>query len=181
MQPRTCAHTMFSNNVRKHMRSASTRARAHIWRSTVWLSAKSFSKYCVCARARAILSHARVSTNNNNRRNCAQNTACAHVHGRLHCARVFPKLLENTRTKTFRILRVRTCARISVARARLRKHQHQEGHFAQNTACAHVHEYENDDYLGASWKPNGRQQVYIKRFRVLGIPQGNILSRLGPI
>ena len=172
---------MFSNNVRKHMRSASTRARAHIWRSTVWLSAKSFSKYCVCARARAILSHARVSTNNNNRRNCAQNTACAHVHGRLHCARVFPKLLENTRTKTFRILRVRTCARISVARARLRKHQHQEGHFAQNTACAHVHEYENDDYLGASWKPNGRQQVYIKRFRVLGIPQGNILSRLGPI
>ena len=29
-------------------------------------------------------------------------------------------------------------ARISVARARLRKQQHQEEHFAQNTACAHV-------------------------------------------
>ena len=42
---------------------------------------------------------------------------------------------RNTWLKT---LRVRTCAHFSVARARLRKQQHQEEHFAQNAACAHV-------------------------------------------
>ena len=61
------------------------------------------------ARARTFLSHERVCTSSS--------------------------MKGNTLLKT---LHVCTCVHVSVARARLCKQQHQEEHFAQNSACAHV-------------------------------------------
>ena len=42
------------------------------------------------------------------------------------------------RTSAFAQAAACTCAHVSVARARLRKQQHQKEHVAQNAACAHV-------------------------------------------
>ena len=91
----------------------------------IWMNfpRRNLSKYCVCARARAIPSHARICANSYIKRNTELKTLRVRTCAGVCDAHAFSEIVLKHTKKYLRILRVRTCARISVERARLHEQQ----------------------------------------------------------